>query len=454
MKLYRNIIIAVCALAVLVGSLVLVNNLPAKSDENTPNSQGENQEQITAEYIDILRIESGDIKSIDVKTDTESFNISKNDKKYTLSNSTGIKINEAQLQSFAGACTYVYADRLISENPDDATLYGFDSPRAVITISLNNGSSKTIYIGKETVDKSGSYIKISGNDNIYTKSAYGISTLMPTYNSFIDLNILVVNPTDYQKLTYVNILKKGNTPIELKAIDVDGASTWKMIKPAYADANGQVLSEKVLTPLESITATGVIEARAKDLSKYGLNSPYAVLSIGAEGASQKFIFGNEVDGYRFMMVDSYPTVYLTPASSNSYLDVAYIDLMSRLVHLENIRNVKKVEIKAPGVDFVMIIDGEKRSVNGTKMTKDDFATVYQTILGINFDSVDLNAKSGTPEATIKYTRNDGTTCTVSFVSVSDRNYLALVDGKGNSIVNKTTFNDAMKFIQQQVDAAK
>ena len=75
--------------------------------------------------------------------------------------------------------------------------------------------------------------------------------------------------------------------------------------------------------------------------------------------------------------------------------------------------------------------------------------VYKGIISISFDSVDENIKkTGKSDVSIKYTRNDGTICTVSFESVTDRTYLALIDGKENSIVSKTTVKDALSAIDK------
>ncbi|MBQ3181235.1 MAG: DUF4340 domain-containing protein, partial [Clostridia bacterium] len=448
------IVIILVVLALLAGGLVLVKNQPDNEEEHIdkPNNQ-------TVEYIDVLRVSTDDILKISVSTQESSYTVTKNGSKLTLSDSENIKIDKQALQSLVNSCSYIYAEKLAVEKADDVSLYGFFEPKATISVALKDGVNKVLHIGNQTIDGSGNYIKLSDDDKIYIKNSYSINNLAPEYTAFIDKNILTIDTTDYENLSFISLAKAGNTDIKLEAIaEQNGDSKnilWKMTKPVYADANGVVLSNDILTPLKEFTAGGVAEAKASDLSKYGLTNPYATLTVSAGGETQKFTFGKETDGYRFFRVDNYATVYIAPTENLTFLDVAYIDLMSRIVHLENIKNISTVEIKTSDKNFNLKVSGEERFVNGKKIDKDVFTKVYQNIISISFNSVDINAKPvGSFDVSIKYTRNDNSTCTVSFVSVDDRNYLALVDGKGNGIVTKKSVKDVIDFIEEKYNKIK
>lgn len=453
MKLYRNILIFSVIIASLIVAVIFVNKIPDDKQNEEIVSTGEQTTENN--YIDVLRVEMNDITNINVKTENEEYSISKIGDDIILSNSQGLKIARDKLNMLFNSCSYVFAESIASSKKEDASVYGFDAPRATVTVTLKNGNERKICIGKESVDKKGSYIKVDNDDNIYLRSAYGVSSLMPEYNSFIDTNILTVDPANYETLTGVYLKKGQNTEIKINSIGDGNEKAWIMFAPAYADANTITLSEKVLTQLAALKVTGVIDASPDDISRYGFDSPYAVIKISSDSHNQKLTFGDEVNGYRFLKVDDYSSIYAVSASAVSFLDVSYIDLMSRLVHLENIKSINKAEITYPDGKLTLVVDGEKRSINGKELSKDDFADVYQRVIGISLDSVDLNAvKSGTIETEIKYTRNDGSVCIVSFVSVDDRNYLALVDNKGNSIVKKKDVTDVIDYTLKMLENAK
>lgn len=453
MKLHKNISIILLAIVVLAGALVIVNKLPGNEEKPKP------EETQKTEYIDVFRVKTDDIKNVSVITSESSYSVSKNGNELSLSDSSNIKINNQALSSFLNACSYVYAEKLVTEKEDDVSVYGFLNPAATVTLSLKDGSKKELQIGNKTIDSSGNYIKLSDEDKIYIKSSYGISSLIPDYVSFIDKNVLKISFDKHKSLSLIRLSKPGNPDVELKSSTVKTEDSegilWEMTKPVYADANTTVLANNFLTPFETFSANGVVEERLYDLSKYGLNNPYAVLNISADGITQKFTFGKEENGVRYFTVDNYATVYTVSSAGLEFLNVSYIDLMSRLIHIENIKNVSTLEIKSSDKNYILKISGDERFINDKKIDKKVFSKVYQSIIGLRFDSIDLNKNySGRSDITFKYTKNDNTTHIVSFESIDDRNYLAAVDGRGSSIITKKAVRDALDFIEEKLNEAK
>lgn len=453
MKLHKNILIIILVIVLLAGALVLVNKLPDNGEEPKP------EETQKTEYIDVFRVKTDDIKDVSVITAENSYSVSKNGNELSLSDSSNIKINNQALSSFLNACSYVYAEKIVTEKEDDISVYGFLNPLATVTVSLKDGSKKVLQIGDKTIDSSGNYIKLSDEDKIYIKSSYGINSLIPDYKSFIDKNVLKITPDKHNSLSLIRLSKPANPDVELKSTIVKTEDSvgvlWEMTKPVYADANTTILTNDFLTPLETFSANGVAEERVSDLSKYGLKNPYAVLTISADGITQKFTFGKEENGFRYFTVDNYATVYTASSAGLGFLNVSYIDLMSRLIHIENIKNVSTLEIKSADKNYVLKISGDERFINDKKIDKNVFSKVYQNIIGLRFDSIDLNKNaSGRSDITFKYTKNDNTTHTVSFESIDDRNYLAAVDGKGSSIITKKAVHDTLDFIEEKLNESK
>lgn len=453
MKLYKNILIILLVIVLLAAALVLVNKLPNNEEEP---KQEETQK---TEYIDVFRVKSDDITNVSVITQKSSYSVSKNGNNLILSDSSNIKINNQALSSLLNACSYVYAEKIVAEKEEDLSVYGFSNLLASVTVTLKDGSKKVLQIGNKTIDSSGNYIKMSDDSKIYIKSSYGINSLIPEYGSFVDKNVLSINPKEYETLSSISMQKQGNKTIELRGITEENGEQkntfWKMVNPVYTDANTMVLTNDVLTPLETFVADGVAEAKTKNLTKYGLDNPYAVFTITAQGKTQKFTFGKEDNGYRYFKVDNFDTVYVASNQKVSFIDVSYIDLMSRLVHTENIKNISEVLINSQDKSFSLKISGDEYSINDKKINKTVFKDVYRNVISISLDSVEENKNPTlTPEVTITYTRTDKSKCTVSFVSYDNRNYLALVDGKGNGIVNKKNVKDVLDLIQVKYNEAK
>lgn len=454
MKLYRNLIILLVAIGVLVGAFIGVYKLVPEKNEEPVESEPSVSETIT-----VLELDSDTITKVNVKTEEDEYSVIKSDDKLNLSNSAGLRLSESKLQSLIYSCSVVSASKIVSENSEEASMYGFDKGTCSVTVYTSDGSKKTILIGDTTLDNKSAYIKLADSDTIYLKSVYGIENLIPEYKDFVDKSLVTVDTGDLSTLKHVRISKQGNTPVVLEYINIGSGAeekySWKMTEPAYADVNGQVLSDKILTALESFNAVDVAEAHVADRSKYDFGNPYAVFSIDYDGKITKLIFGKNYNNYRFVMIDGYDSVYTVKESSLTFLDVPYQNLMSRLIHVEYIDEISKVEIIAPDTDITMEISENEYKINGKVIEKKTFSKAYQAVIGISLDSVELNAPTvGSYEATIKYTKNDGSVVTVGFAAINERNYLALVDGKGNSVTAKKNFKEAVEFVMNTYKKSK
>ncbi len=449
MKLYRNLIILFVVIAALVGGIIAVYKLDTSKEEPTPS------ETPVSDTITVFNVDSDAITKVSVKTEESEYYVTKSDGKLTLSNSAGLRLSENKLQSLIYSCSAVSATKEVSKNPEDAHKYGFDNVTKSVTVHINDGTEKTILIGDMTLDNKNAYIKMADDDAVYLKSIYGVESLTPRYTEFVDKTILTIDNSNLAPLEHVHISKKGNMAIKLDYLSIDSKKHWKMTAPVYSDVNGQVLSEYILTPLATFSAVDVAEAHVSDRSKYSFEDPYAVFSIKYDNQTTKLIFGKNYNDYRFVMIEGYDSVYTVKESSLSFLDIPYQNLMSRLIHVEYIDQISKVEISGPDSSITMEIDGDEYKINGKTIEKKAFSKAYQAVIGISLDSVDLNiTPTNNYDATIKYTKNDGSVVLVGFISTGDRNYHAVVDGKGNSITAKKNFTEAFDFVMDTYKKAK
>ena len=447
MKLYRNIIILAVIIALLAGGVFFVWKF--NPQEETP----EPDQSSVSETITVFEAEPSAISKIEIKTEKEHYTVTKNGDNLALSESAGLDIDESKLQSLIYSCSTISASKVMSEEKDDAAKFGFSENSDSVIVTLSDGSSKTVLIGSLTLDEKSGYIKLSDSDKIYLKSSYGISNLAPEYKSFINKNFVTVDTSDLSELSYVYISKTGNTPVKIEKTDVgDNKKMWKVTTPVYADLNGQVLADNVLTPFSELTVSEVVEARMSRASAYGFDAPYAEFSIDYQGTVTELIFGDKYEKYRFVKVKNFDSVFIVKDAALSFLDVPYQNLMSQLIHVEYISEISKVEISTKDEKIVMDISEGEYKINGKNFEKKAFSKAYQAVIGISLDSVDLSpVPSNAPECTIKYTKN---TVLVSFIPIDERNYRVTVDGKGNSVTAKKNFNEAIEFVLNTLKKAQ
>ncbi len=451
MKLYRNIIIIAVLIAVLGGAMYFVTKYEPDAE---PDSTG----QSTDTMINVYSAKTEDITQIHIKNETEEYTLKLIDDKWTLNGDKSIRLKQMSANSVASANALVSVKKVIAENSDNASDYGFDNPLGFARVTFKDGSTNEITVGAKTLDGQDYYIKVSGDEKIYLKNYYGVESLIPSSENLRDLSLFSADVSDLSTITHFYMSKNGATPVELRNTNMGTEEKpsykWEMTRPVSASINGQNFSDLVLICFESISAIKVVDDHPADLSKYGLKTPYAEAGLSTKEKAVKLKVGAKTDGGRFAMVDGENAVYVVSEDNLSFLDVSYVDLMSNLIHVEYIDKIKSVEIVSKSEKIVMDIKDGKYYIDGKEIKKADFSKAYQAIIGISLDSLDLNEVPNiSPECYVKYTRTDGSVCIVNFLPVSERNYRVVVDGKGNSITGKKNFENAVKKVKETLGSA-
>lgn len=446
MKMYRNLVIVLLVIVLLGGALYFVTNMPEKDKNET------NNEIQQTEMFEVFSVDASSIVEIAVNG-KESYTLTKTDGKWVLNHDTSIRIAEDNAKSLAYILSSVSAKQEVSDGTN-ASDFGFDKPTAKIMLTLSDGNQKEFSVGNLTLDGQNYYVRVPDSEKIYLKNTVGTESMMPTIKSLRNLMLIQAGTENLNTIQSVYISKKGNTAVQLENKSLaDGQTKWEMTAPVAATMNGQVFSEKIVSPLENFAADDVLVDHCKNSEQYGFSSPYAVFSFADANGKTELIFGNAENGFRYLMRKDSDALYVISESKLTFLDVAYMDLMSNLIHVEYIKDISRVEICANDVTYVMEINEDVYKINGHEFEKETFSKLYQAVIGISLDSVDLGeVPKVSPEATVTYTRKDGSVCVVSFLPVSDRNYRVVVDGVGNCVTTKKNFTNVFNLIAESLQS--
>lgn len=453
MKLYRNILIVILIIAALAAAFYFVSKIAPQDAENPPATETEQSE----DQLFVYQAKMDDVLSLRIKNASEEYTLTQKNGTWILNGDATLPLDQQAVQNLLLSCTSVSVKSVVEETFDNATAFGLAIPTGYAELSLKDGSKKTISVGSTSVDGANYYIALSDDSKIYLKNTYGTESMIPSSMSLRNLELFRINLDDFSNIHAFEMEKQGNTPVRIEQKDAGTENAnWKIVKPVLAEVNGITFIEKVLTPIESFTMAAIVEDHAKDLGKYGLLNPYATFSLALSDGAHHIKIGAETENYRYIMEDGSETVYAIEKIKLSFLDVAYMDLMSRLIHVEYITEVDRMEIITPDKTYKLeILDGDKRKIDGVSIEKTAFSRVYQQFIGISLDKLTFDAVGSTsPEAQIKYYKKDGSVVTVSFVPTNDRTFRVFVDGSGNCLTAKKNFYDAVSFLNDTVKSAK
>lgn len=267
MKKSTKLVSAVVVLAVLGGVYVGLNTYVTKK-ESTESSSEEGSKT------EVYSVKTDDIKSLEFIIDKKDTVFEKKDDSWVKKDETAFPVNQTTLDSAASALEKVEADRVL-ENVDDLTEYGLDSPSNSVTVTTDDGTTK-FNIGDENTSTNQYYIAKDDEDStVYVVSS---STVTPFMNSLYDYAQGEDFPTiDSSTVKKVQVSQDEDSYILEE--NSDGA-TWDVSTDGSdKETADTTASGNVTSGLGSLAYDQFTDYNAEDLSRYGLDKPYATITV-------------------------------------------------------------------------------------------------------------------------------------------------------------------------------
>lgn len=267
MKKSTKLVSAVVVLAVLGGVYVGLNTYVTKK-ESTESSSEEGSKT------EVYSVKTDDIKSLEFIIDKKDTVFEKKDDSWVKKDETAFPVNQTTLDSAASALEKVEADRVL-ENVDDLTEYGLDSPSNSVTVTTDDGTTK-FNIGDENTSTNQYYIAKDDEDStVYVVSS---STVTPFMNSLYDYAQGEDFPTiDSSTVKKVQVSQDEDSYILEE--NSDGA-TWDVSTDGSDKETADTTAAgNVTSGLGSLAYDQFTDYNAEDLSRYGLDKPYAAITV-------------------------------------------------------------------------------------------------------------------------------------------------------------------------------
>lgn len=118
-------------------------------------------------------------------TGNRELHFTKTDVGWTESSLEGEEIDQDSVNRLLRQISAVTTTETVVQAPEDVAQYGMDAPSFTIQAILSDGSSVTIYAGKESSLLSKYYIKVEGDDNVYLVSSYIVTDFDRAAEEFI-----------------------------------------------------------------------------------------------------------------------------------------------------------------------------------------------------------------------------------------------------------------------------
>ena len=456
-------------------------NTYVSKEEKTESSEEESKTEV-------FSVKTDDIKSLEFIVDKKEVTFEKKDDSWVKKDETAFPVNQTTLDSAASAIKKVEADRVL-EDVEDLTEYGLDSPSNTVTVDTADGTTK-LNIGDENTSTNQYYISKDDDDStVYVVAA---DTVSPFMNSLYDYAQGEDFPT-IDSSTVKKVQVSENKDSYVLEENSDGA-TWDVSGDGNSDKESAdtTAAGNVTSGLGNFAFDQFVNYNAEDLSQYGLDKPYATITVdyqekvknnstdstesgendstasesGSEsGASadtdsssedadsktttvdkQLVIYvGDEAgDGSRYVTVDNKQIYTMSTDTLSAVIDKTPSDLWSLIVNYVSVKNLDQLQVTYGETTSTVNVSRETSTdddgndtetvtykLNGSDLDETTFTTFYNKLINMTAQKrlTDKYEPDGDAELTATFTEEDGDTQEVAYYSYDTNYYAAVVDNK-------------------------
>ena len=502
MKKSTKLVSAVVVLAVLGGVYVGLNTYVSKEEKAESSSEEESKTEV-------FSVKTDDIKSLGFIVDKKEVTFEKKDDSWVKKDETAFPVNQTTLDSAASAIETVEADRGL-EDVEDLAEYGLDSPSNTVIVDTADGTTK-LNIGDENTSTNQYYISKDDDDStVYVVAA---DTVSPFMNSLYDYAQGEDFPTiDSSTVKKVQVSEdKDSYVLEENS---DGA-TWDVSGDGSSDKESAdtTAAGNVTSGLGSFAFDQFVNYNAEDLSQYGLDKPYATITVdyqeeveddstdstesgendstasesdsensdttdtdsSSEDADSKtttvdkqlvIYVGDEAgDGSRYVTVDNKQIYTMSTDTLSAVIDKTPSDLWSLIVNYLSVKNLDQLQVTYGETTNTVNVsretstdeDGNEKEtttyqLDGEEIESTTFTTFYNKLINMAGQKrlTEAYTPAADPEMTAVFTDSDKNQTTVTFYTY-DTNYYAAVVGDKVFLVNKMTVKEMFNAYETMVN---
>ena len=237
----------------------------------------------------VFTVEADKLEELTVTSDNETTTLRKVDGVWRIIAPVQAEADQSAVSSLTSGLSSLEMNRVVEENATNLGEYGLAKPRIAVAYKAEGGGSGQIQLGDKTATQSDLYAVKDDGKRVFLVQAFQESTFN---KKPFDLREKRILHFERDKVDSVEIGRDGSS-IQLSR----SGSDWVLKEPVQARGDYSAI-EGLLTRLSSAGMTKLVELQVDPatLTKYGLDTPAATLTLGAGSARATLAVGKEEEG--------------------------------------------------------------------------------------------------------------------------------------------------------------
>lgn len=489
----QGIIIGGVAVACLAGVMVFLQHteFPSTDSSSAESSTATASED---ESVVILEKTSDEIKSVYVNNSYGEYTLEKpasGKSNWTIDTLELINQNTSLEDSMRTNLGEMEAKKLVEKDVSDMSKYGLEEPSGYFTVTYDDDSQVTVYIGDEAPNGSSNYVRLNDENKVYLVQTTRLTYFTDPDTAYVSTS-LIATPSDDEWPDY------GTETVSRQDLDYD-----MVFETDPYENNGmvsaQVMTEPIFSYLNvtnssdvthgmwglSATSCEVANPTDDDFAKYGLDDPFCTVSL--KGAEYDYLLkigdaihysdesSNETDavtGYYCYLtgVSGVDCIFVISADSLPWATVQASDVVMSLMTSNYIYDLDEIDVEYDGEKSVYAItsngtsdesttdSGDSIDVTGVTLGGDDidvdtFKSYYQYIMGCPTSEIYFTDPEETePYLTISLMRKDGGSDVMEYYKETSRRTIVKLNGKTSFRIQSSWVDTFLENMQNVKDA--
>ena len=401
----------------------------------------------------VFAVEAEQLEEITVTSDGETTTLQKTDGVWKITAPVAVDADANEVAGLTSAITGLEVSRVVAETAENLADYGLAEPRIKVAFKAAGGTSGELHIGDKTPTQSDMYAVKSGENRVLLVPAFQETSLAKDTFALRDKRILQF---ERDKVDTVEIAVPGAPDVQVAR---DGTE-WIVKAPIQTRGDYSAI-EALLTRLATGSMTEIIDPNSPQ--SFGLDSPTAVVTVGAGSTRAALELGAESDGKLYARDRARQLIFAVDPSLAADVKKTADDLRDkdlfefRSFNAQRVRLIRGKEqfefqkVAGSGEDadkWQRVIDGKTTDVDLTEM--EDLLTKLTALRAQSFNQT-TNAAGLSDNATIVEASYDGDKFErVRFVRGENEVFAVREGESGVAVVDLSSFDETMKALDAVV----
>jgi len=389
---------------------------------------------------DVTGFSVADVAAAMIKNENASYAIMQNGTQVEMITSVPGSYDPSQMRALLYAASSITSSRKIEDEAQFAQ-YGYDAPRAQVTIFLADGSEEVLSVLADNPLDASCYLHSKTQNAVYLVSSDITDLFLRTEQDFLSHTVFSLRSADdLDKLTDVRIIPGRNGRAYTLSSTDQG---YYITAPIRHRLSADQVYTNVYVNLVTLYADEVV-ASGVSLADYGLDKPDLTVEITIDGAKERAVFLLSEDDTALMAQENGTTVYRLSDSPVLMLMQDYTALLGTSIVSYGAGDIAEMTLSSAGKSAVLTFAGAGTELvvkNGDKtLEKEAVSAVLQAVNQLTPYAELTGEITGEAALTMTLMLRSGTQERVELVDIGQGLYAVRINGAANFAAGADSFS--------------